>query len=172
MILCGKQAMPRHNAAVRERVRRIKEEYRITEKQAALVDLNLQYPEMPQGEKILAAGYSPGSVKGGGAKVIHSDTVRYATMTEAQKKAVIDAEIQEMEKDPRGFLKKRLIDHAKDPTVTANQTHALELVGKLDGLFVERIEVDPGQNLRSSVAGDLISRKFLAKPSEEIEEAS
>lgn len=168
----GNKPMPRHNAAVRERVRRIKEEYQITDKQAALVDLSLEYPEMPQGEKILAAGYSPGSVRGGGAKVIKSESVRYATLSEAEKRAVIERDTQEMERDPRGYLKKRLMDHARDPYVVANQTHALELVGKLDGLFVERIEVDPGQNIRASVASDLIARRFLAKPSEETGDAS
>lgn len=75
---------------------------------------------------------------------------------------------RELDEDPRGTLERKLLEHSERGEITPNQTRALELVGKIRGLFVERIEIDPGEFFRSKMGQDLFPEHLLIpqKPQE------
>lgn len=71
----------------------------------------------------------------------------------AQKKGELLAKISE---NPKEAVKGELAMHAVDPDTAPNQTRAVELIGKLEGVFIEKIEIDPGEFMRSRFARDLM----------------
>lgn len=149
--------MGRISASTRERVNQLKLDYELSEKAARFVDVTLEAPELPTSTRAKAAGYSVKGVQKSNYATLKRSSIKKAIVSETRKRANIKQEMQALKQNPREYLGERFMEHAADPDVQPNQTRALELVGKLEGLFVERIEVDPGQNLRSQAASQYIT---------------
>lgn len=154
------------SAATRARVEELKMEYGITEKQARYVDIDLRAPELPASRKALVAGYAPHVSSAKGGKVIKSTAIIKAKKGELAKQAKLAHEMAMYEANPQQYLKSKFLEHAHDPTIVANQTRALELVGKMDGAFIERIEIDPGRGLRGNLFGDFVKNANVSEEPE------
>lgn len=149
--------MARHTASTKERIARLQQEYDLSARQAAFVDITVEEPTLPRDTRGKLAGYPATSTVSQGGRLLKSPKLKAAITEETRKRANIKEEMRALDSNPRQYLKERFLEHAADPYVEANQTRALELVGKMEGLFVERIEIDPGQNLRSSAASKYIT---------------
>jgi hypothetical protein len=67
--------------------------------------------------------------------------------------------LAKMAENPKEAIRGELAGHAVDKEIAPNQTRAVELLGKLEGVFVEKIEIDPGEFLRSRFARDLLGEE-------------
>lgn len=144
---------------------RLQQEYGLSAKQAAYAMKTIREPEKPVLARARDAGYSPRSVTTNGYERLKGTKLTKAMEGELAKQVEIKRKAEEMSlaiaKDPRAAIQNKLLEHSESPDITPNQTRALELVGKMNGVFVERFEIDPGQNLRLNMAGN-----FLAKISQ------
>lgn len=163
-VVSWQKSMGMTSAATRERVNNLKLEYDLSEKAARFVDVTLEAPELPTIARAKAAGYSTRSVTRGGYERLKSPKIKAAVVSETRKRANVKKEMEALKANPREYLGERFMEHAADPEIQPNQTRALELVGKLEGLFVERIEIDPGQNLRSQAASQYITGLLVPPP--------
>lgn len=167
MLLC--MYMGRTPVANRLRVEELKIEYGLSEKAARFVDIDLREPHLTTSEKARAAGYPENARVREGGKSLKTARIIKAKKGELAKMAKI-AELQEVyDKDPRDFIKKQLLIGGTDETVTANQTKNFELLGKMDGLFVDRVEIDVGVQTRGRLFGNVLN---IAKVSGETEDES
>lgn len=150
---------------------RIKAEYRLTDKQAAAITAYIHGGARTLTEATEQAGYrssmQPTAMK-------QSKAVRAAMDEEAKRVERLGKSVKEfkarLEEDPRKAIKDKLVAHAEDERVTPNQTRAVEILAKIEGLMVERVEIDPGEFFRSSMGRELfpehITRLIEQKPQE------
>lgn len=150
----------------RAKVSELKERYGITDKQARYVEIDLEAPELPEFTKGKIAGYTAQSLKTDNMRVIKSPKIIKAKKAELAKRAKMAEELAMYEANPQQYLKSKFLEHAHDPTIVANQTRALELVGKMDGAFIERIEIDPGRGLRGNLFGDFVKKANVSEEPE------
>lgn len=155
----------------RLKLEEIKREYGLTEKQARYTEETLANPTASMSERARRAGYRKASITGDGGKVMKSDRVKRAIVAEVRKRGNVKLEMQEMAKDPRGYLKERFIENAADPTVTSVMHASLEAVAKLDGLFTQKVEIEAGEKTRALWVLDQLRKtqaiEISAQPSEE-----
>lgn len=154
------------SAKDRATVDELKEKYGLTEKQARYVDIELEAPHLPRTTKGRLAGYPVTTVTTDGYRVLKSPKIIKATKAELAKKAKMAEEMAMYEANPQQYLKAKFLEHAHDPTIVANQTRALELVGKMDGAFIERIEIDPGRGMRGNLFGDFVKKANVSEEPE------
>lgn len=141
-------------------------QYGLTPKQAAYVAITFYNPEDSQDKRAKEAGYADNARGSGGGTLLQSASIVDAIKAEGlARKKKIDEFGKALEKDARGALAKKLQEHAEDATTTPNQTRAVELIGKIHGVFVDRVELDPGQHTRSRFMEDFNDK--LAGLSEE-----
>lgn len=150
----------------RAKISELKERYGITDKQARYVQIDLEAPELPEFTKGKIAGYTPTTLQTDNMRVIKSPKIIKAKKAELARMANIAEEVAKYEENPQQYLKTKFIEHAHDPTIVANQTRALELVGKMDGAFIERIEIDPGRGLRGNLFGDFVKKANVSEEPE------
>lgn len=136
---------------------RLQQEYNLSARQAAFVDITLEEPGLPRDTRGKLAGYPAKSTVSQGGRLLKSTKIKGAITSEAKKRANVKEEMEKLKANPREYLTERFVEHAADPEIMPNQTRALELVGKMEGLFVERIEVDPGQHIRSQTASQYMT---------------
>lgn len=128
-------------------------QYGLTPKQAAYVAVTFYNPQDSQEKRAQAAGYAENAAANG--ETLKSEAMLEAIKAEGlARKRKIDEFSKALEKDARGALAKKLQEHAEDATTTPNQTRAVELIGKIHGVFVDRVELDPGQHTRSRFMED------------------
>ena len=153
----------------REDIGRLQAEYGLTGKQAAYVLALASGKTESRDQARQVAGYESSAIVTQGEK---SKELQAAILAETRKNEEIARKVKEMQRgldeDPRGTLERKLLEHSERGEITPNQTRALELVGKIRGLFVERIEVDPGEFFRSKLGQDLFPSHLLLeqKPQE------
>lgn len=148
--------MGRVSFEMRQRLEQLKREYELSEKAARYVDVTLEEPAAPTLARARAAGYTEGSAISTGGKVLKTSKIVNAIKTETEKLAKAQQNIEEIKKDGRGWVKKTLALHAEDPEINPNQTRAVELIGKMEGAFIERIELDAGEHTRRRLAQDFL----------------
>lgn len=141
----------------RLRLEQLKQEYELSEKAARFVDATLEQPDAPILTRAKNAGYTKGGAVVNGYARLKTPKIRRAVTEEIRKRANVKEEMEKLKANPREYLTERFVEHAADPEIMPNQTRALELVGKMEGLFVERIEVDPGQHIRSQTASQYMT---------------
>ena len=155
----------------RLKIEEMKVEYGLTEKQARYVDESIEHPELPKSKRAARAGYGKLTAKTNGGRVLRSPTIKQAIVGEVRKRGNVKLEMQEMAKDPRGYLKERFIENAADPTVTSVMHASLEAVAKLDGLFTQKVEIEAGEKTRALWVLDQLRKtqaiEISAQPSEE-----
>ncbi len=155
------------SVATRQKIEELKEEYGITERQARYVKADLDYPELPRSQKAELAGYAPSAVKTQGYSRLKGTRIIKAKEGELAKMAKLEANRQALDANPQQFIESVFLKGVDDPEITANQIKSAENLGKLRGLYVERIEIDPGVALRSKYFTNLVN---LANLSEEEED--
>lgn len=148
--------MARLTQAMRERVEQLKEQYGLTEKQATYASITLEAPELPATTRGTMAGYPYGSATAKGGKALKVPKVKNAIRSESEKMLKAEQALKEINRDGRGWVKKTLAQHAEDPDINPNQTRAVELIGKMEGAFIERIELDAGEHTRRRLAQDFL----------------
>lgn len=158
--------MGRHSAATLERIEELKEQYGLTDKQARYTAIKVEDPSIPNYTAGKMAGYPVGSVVAHSGNRLKSPRILKATKAELAKKAKMAEEMAMYEANPQQYLKAKFLEHAHDPTIVANQTRALELVGKMDGAFIERIEIDPGRGMRGNLFGDFVKKANVSEEPE------
>jgi len=159
--------MTRLSPETRTKIERLKEEYGITEKQARYVDIDLREPGLPLQTKAAIAGYPPSTSRKGNGSVVNSPNIKRTKQAELAKMAKLEANRQALDANPQQFIESVFLKGVDDPEITANQIKSAENLGKLRGLYVERIEIDPGVALRSKYFTNLVN---LANLSEEEED--
>lgn len=148
---------------------RIRLEYGLTQKQAGAIAAYVYGGANSMRKAIEEAGYKSSEAATGliaspkGSEALEAETRRKLELEQKTKRFQT-----ELEQDARGAIKKKLVEHAEDKEVTPNQTRAVELLAKLEGLMVERVEVDPGEFFRSKLGQDLFPAHLLLeqKPQE------
>lgn len=133
--------------------------YGLTPKQAAYALATLREPQKSIGERGREAGYSDGAIYGDGGRVLKSTEVGEAI--EAERDALqrkIEAFGKAIATDPRLAIQNKLIEHTERFDVTANQTRATELLGKMHGVFIERVELDAGPHTRARFADEVLEK--------------
>ena len=159
--------------AVRKRLRleEMKSEYGLTEKQAKFVDVTVEHPELPATKRAAKAGYAKHVARTNGGRRLKVPAIQAAVTGEVRKRGNIKLEMQELAKDPRGYLKTRFVENASDPTVTSVMHASLEAVAKLDGLFTQKVEIEAGEKTRALWVLDQLRKTqaidISAQPSEE-----
>lgn len=159
--------MGRISAATMERFEELKSEYGLTEKQARYVQVDLEHPELSTRQKAKLAGYAPLVEKSSGGKVLKSATIIKAKQSELAKMAKLEANRQALDANPQQFIESVFLKGVDDPEITANQIKSAENLGKLRGLYVERIEIDPGVALRSKYFTNLTNFANLSEETED-----
>lgn len=159
--------MTRLSPETRTKIERLKEEYGITEKQARYVQVDLEHPELPEKNKSLIAGYAPSSHKSDGGRVLRSANIKRTKEAELAKMAKLEANRQALDANPQQFIESVFLKGVDDPEITANQIKSAENLGKLRGLYVERIEIDPGVALRSKYFTNLTNFANLSEEEED-----
>lgn len=159
--------MTRLSPETRTKIERLKEEYGITEKQARYVDIDLREPGLPLQTKAAIAGYPPSTSRKGNGSVVKSPNIKRTKEAELAKMAKLEANRQALDANPQQFIESVFLKGVDDPEITANQIKSAENLGKLRGLYVERIEIDPGQSMRGRLFTEIVK---VAKVSEETEE--
>lgn len=149
-------------AAERQRVLDLKRAFGLTEKQAGYAVATVELPGHSETDRLVVAGYTEGSAR--------SATTRGSTRKSPKVQKAIEAELarvtrikelaeEDYEKtqvDAPGHIEKKLWEHQHDATITPNQTRALELIGKMHAVFVERVDVSAGEH--SPAAANLLGR--------------
>jgi hypothetical protein len=143
-------------------------EYGLTSKQAAYVYQTLHFPEKTLEERGEAAGYDKGGLRSDGGRVLKSAGTLEAIKAEGLAiKQRSEALVEAIKTDARGAIRGELARHANSPDIAPNQTRALELLGKMEGVFIERVELDAGPHTRARFADEVIEK--MANPSQETE---
>lgn len=143
-------------AEVRQRLEELKQEYELSERAARFVDVTLQHPGTPMLTRARAAGYPATTANSASGRILKTPKIQKAVRSELEKQAKAEQALQEINKDGRGWVKKTLAHHAEDPDINPNQTRAVELIGKMEGAFIERIELDAGEHSRRRLAQDFL----------------
>lgn len=155
----------------RLKLEEMKEAYGLTDKQARYVDVTVEEPGLPKTKRAVKAGYTRNNAISEGGKRLESAKIKRAIVGEVRKRGNVKLEMQEMAKDPRGYLKERFIENASDPTVTSVMHASLEAVAKLDGLFTQKVEIEAGEKTRALWVLDQLRKTqaidISAQPSEE-----
>lgn len=159
--------MTRLSPETRTKIERLKEEYGITEKQARYVQVDLEHPELPPYTKGKLAGYPEGSVRTANYKILKSPNIKRTKEAELAKMAKLEANRQALDANPQQFIESVFLKGVDDPEITANQIKSAENLGKLRGLYVERIEIDPGVALRSKYFTNLTNFANLSEETED-----
>lgn len=153
------QAHERQEEAVT--IGRLQAQYKLNKRQAAFVKAITSGQMSSERQAAEQAGYKSTAVI---TKAKKSKRVQEALQSEAQRLLAIrekaDALVENLNKDAKGTLEKKLAEHAEDPNVTPNQTRAVELLGKMRGAFIERIEIDPGEFFRSNMGRRILPEDF------------
>lgn len=119
-------------------------------------------------EGMRRAGYNKGELTAPNPRRgLKSKKVVNALTEILKQKELVKAEQAKYKTDGRAYLQDKFIEHAHSPAITPNQTHALELVGKLDGHFVDRLEIDIGERTRQAAASRFIDTVLLPQPSQD-----
>lgn len=159
--------MGRTAFANRARVEELKREYQLSEKQARYLDVDLREPALTTSEKARIAGYPEGSrVANGGAR-LRAPRIIKGKEAELAKMAKLEANRQALDANPQQFIESVFLKGVDDPEITANQIKSAENLGKLRGLYVERIEIDPGVALRSKYFTNLTNFANLSEEEED-----
>lgn len=159
--------MGRVSAVTRQRVEELKEEYGLTDRQARYVDIDLKEPDITTLDKAKLAGYTHGAAVKNGYFSLKRPKIIKAKKGELAKLAAQEKRREIYEANPKQFVENVFLEGAENPEITANQIKSAELLGKMQGIFVDRIEIDPGQSLRGKLFNDVVK---IAKVSEETEE--
>ena len=159
--------MTRLSPETRTKIERLKEEYGITEKQARYVDIDLREPQLPIQTKATLAGYPPSTSRKGNGSIVKSPNIKRTKEAELAKMAKLEANRQALDANPQQFIESVFLKGVDDPEITANQIKSAENLGKLRGLYVERIEIDPGVALRSKYFTNLTNFANLSEEEED-----
>lgn len=136
---------------------RIAIEQDVTLRQARYVAarVHLDPPAHSEAEGVLIAGYAARDT----TTPKKSPKVQRALAAELARKAEIAEKAaqlkQALAENPRDAITSKLAEHAEDATIAPNQTRAVELLAKISGVMVERVEIDPGEFLRSRLGAKL-----------------
>ena len=145
--------------------------YGITAKQAGFALATMANPHASETERARIAGYTDSARTGDGGRVIKSDSITKTLTAMTEERAEIERKSKELvraiQSDARGAVRNKLAEHVNDPNITPNQTRSLELLGKMEGVFIERLEIDAGEHTRQRYAENLAQES--AKVSEEID---
>lgn len=145
--------------------------YGLTAKQAGYVYHTMLNPKEPVLARAGAAGYAIEGVKSNSYEALRGTKTVNALTDLAERRAEIEREsgkfVEEIKADARTAIRGELARHAKNPDIAPNQTRALELLGKMEGVFIERVELDAGPHTRARFADEVVDK--LAKTSEETE---
>lgn len=143
--------------------------YGVTAKQAGYLLATIANPQASASERARVAGYTENARTGDGGRVLKSDRVvkTLALMTEEKARVKREAGelVQALASDPRSAIQNELSEHVKNPDITPNQTRALELLGKMHGTFIDRLELDAGPHTRTRYADEILGNG--ANPSQE-----
>lgn len=140
----------------------------LTPRQAAYVEAKANDPLISMSEGMRRAGYPKNAVTRSDTRnPLKTAKVMDALREKLAKEKFIKTEVTKYKADGRGYLTEKFVEHAHAPLVTPNQTHALELLGKLDGLFVDRLEIDIGEKTRQAAATKFITSNLLPQPSQD-----
>lgn len=135
----------------------MRDRYGLTPKQAAYAIQVIERPNASDSERARAAGFSDGARTHAGGAILKVPKIGKAVNTEREEierraRSLVGA----IETDARGAIRGELAKHAENPRIAPNQTRALELLGKMEGVFLDRLEIDPGEHTRSRFADELI----------------
>lgn len=136
---------------------RLMTEYGLTRKQSAFVDETINGGHPSGNDAMKEAGYTSRSMV---TKARRSERVIKATASELERKLKLEKLRVEYKKDPKNYVEGKLLAHSEDAEITPNQTRAVELLGKMNGAFIERIEIDAGEFLRSQLGRRIIPEDF------------
>lgn len=137
---------------------RLREEFGLTRRQAAYVEIKTQGEANSDTDAAKRAGYSSSRMM---SKVKESSRVQNALKSEIEQRLKIERLREEYKRDPKNYVEGKLLQHSEDEKITPNQTRAVELLGKMNGAFIERIEIDAGEFLRSQLGKRILSDDFL-----------
>lgn len=132
-------------------------DHKLTDRQAAYVEIKTQGEANSDREAIYKAGYKSSAMA---TKVNRSKRISVALTTELERKLKLEKLREEYKKDPKNYVEGKLLAHSEDAEITPNQTRAVELLGKMNGAFIERIEIDAGEFLRSQLGRRIIPEDF------------
>lgn len=146
----------------------MRDRYGLTVKQAKYALQVIKEPQMSDSERARRAGYSDGARTMDGGANLKAPKIGIATTTE---RALIEERAKSFSKaidaDARVAIQNKLTEHAENENITPNQTRAVELLGKMKGVFIERIELDAGEHTRARYADQMLNN--LANDSGETE---
>ena len=153
----------------REEIVNVMTKHGLTAKQAGYALATVAQPYASETERARIAGYADGSrTHDGGALLKSPKTVKAITELTAEKMRVkreAGEFVKALASDARGAIQNELAEHAKNPNVTPNQTRAVELLGKMHGTFIDRLELDAGPHTRARYADEILGNG--ANPSQE-----
>lgn len=142
------------DATLEREATRLCAEHDLTPRQARYVAIKTTEP-ISDSQAIARAGISARSTR----LVRKSPRVSLAMEAELARKAEIAEKAEKLKKslaeNPRDAITSKLAEHAEDATIAPNQTRAVELLAKISGVMVERVEIDAGEFLRSRMGQKL-----------------
>lgn len=133
------------------KIKQVQEQYGLTTKQAAYVIETVEHPTETVAERARRAGYALKSAKSEGYAPLRKATILNAIEALAARRAAIAKEYKDFDADPRQYIEKRALINSTDERVTTTMHASLDLLANIRGLKKERIEVDPGEFLRSQL---------------------
>lgn len=153
----------------REEIVNVMTKHGLTAKQAGYALATVAQPYASEQERAVAGGYAPTSHLSDGGRVLKSANTQRAIAKMTAERVRVKEEAGEFVKalasDARGAIQNELAEHAKNPNVTPNQTRAVELLGKMHGTFIDRLELDAGPHTRARYADEILGNN--SQPSQE-----
>ncbi len=150
------------------RVEELRRSFGLTDREAGYAIATVELPHgSSEQDKLRAAGYAEGSARTNKItrKVRTSTKIQKAIEAEARRvariKELAEEDYEKTKVDAPGHIERKLWEHQHDATVTPNQTRALELIGKMHAVFVERVDVSAGEH--SPAAANLLGRLKMTK---------